>query len=280
MKIGCHVSIAGGVEKAVINAAEAGCETFQLFTQNQRQWKSDTFAVEQIKKFNAERKRYGFQEAELLAHSSYLINMCAVEEEKLIKSRKALSEEIKRCDSLGISYLVIHPGAHGEKDMQWGIETIAETINIAVQTTNPKVQILLETTAGQGTSIGYRFEQLRSIIDLVQNNDKVGVCLDTCHIFAAGYKINDKSGWEGTLVQLNQIIGMDNLKAVHLNDSKKEWGSRRDRHAAIGEGMIGLDSFRFLMNHPAFMELPGILEIPGGIEQNKEDINKLKKMRL
>jgi deoxyribonuclease-4 len=215
----------------------------------------------------------------LIAHASYLINLCAQEPEKLEKSRRAFLEELKRCDLLGISGLVIHPGAHGGKGEEWGIAAIADSLNYALDLFSPQVQILLETTAGQGTVIGSRFEQLKRIIDLVVPESNVGVCADTCHIFAAGYDIRSKEGWTDTLQRMDDSFGLDQVAVFHLNDSKKDFDSHRDRHAPIGEGFIGAKSFEILMQMERFKEIPGILEVPGGDAVFMENIKLLKRMR-
>ncbi len=279
MKIGCHVSIAGKVWQCFERANSVGSEAFQIFTQNQRQWKSVHYAEEDLKQFHTLRNRSRFKDVPLVAHASYLINLCADDDEKLQKSRNAFVEELKRCDSLGLNYLVIHPGSHGGKGEEWGIQMVAETLNWSLEQYIPKVQILLETTAGQGNNIGYRFEHLSGIINSVEKNDHVAVCVDTCHIFAAGYGLENVKTVEDTLSEFDGILGLEKIKVWHFNDSLKEKGSRRDRHAPIGEGMIGLTAFEYLVNEPFFKEHPAILEIPGVMEKFKENIALLKRMR-
>ncbi len=279
MKVGCHVSISGGIQYAFERADSLGCESFQIFTQNQRQWKSVEYDKDTIQKFHLERTQHHFNKIPLIAHASYLINLCAQEPEKLEKSRMAFLEELKRCDQLGIAGLVIHPGAHGGKGEDWGIAVIAESINYALDNYNPQVQMLLETTAGQGTGIGSRFEHLKKIMDLTISKSNVGVCVDTCHIFAAGYDIRSKENWKDTLQKMENSFGLDQVAVFHLNDSKKEYDSHRDRHAAIGEGFIGAESFKVLMQVERFKEIPGILEVPGGDVVFIENIKLLKKMR-
>ena len=279
MKLGCHVSIAGGVFNAVTHAKESGCETFQIFTQNQRQWKSVSLSDIDVESFHRMRDNEGFRSARLLSHASYLINMCAQETDKLKRSRKAFVEELKRCDQLNLDYLVIHPGAHGGRGEEWGIAVIAETLNIVLSQYQPNVEILLETTAGQGFSIGYRFEHLQKIIEQVEKSSGVAVCIDTCHIFAAGYPIKNEVDWQNTFTQIEQTFCMDKLKALHLNDSFKESGSRKDRHAPIGEGLIGIECFEYLVNCEKIEALPAILEIPGGLDKFKQNISLLKSLR-
>ncbi len=279
MKIGCHVSIAGKIWQCFERAEAVGSETFQIFTQNQRQWKSVHYTREDIEQFHQLRKQSIYRDAPIVAHASYLINLCADDSEKLQRSRQAFADELERCDALGIDYLVIHPGSHGGKGEAWGIATIAETLNLTFEKYQPNVQVLLETTAGQGNNLGYRFEQLHAIIQQTERKDHLAVCVDTCHIWAAGYGLENEQAVDETLHAFDDILGLDQLKVWHFNDSQKEKGSRRDRHAPIGEGLIGLDAFAYLMNHPAFGEHPAILEIPGGDEKFKENIALLKSVR-
>jgi len=279
MLIGCHVSISENIALAVDRAVETGCESFQLFTQNQRQWRSVKYSDKDIEIFKSKRAEAGFTKVPIVSHASYLINMCASKEENLVKSRRALFEELQRCDQLGIEYLVIHPGSHGGNGEEWGIAAIGETINLTLQQYKPAVKILLETTAGQGHSIGYNFEQLAAIIEQIEQKETMGVCLDTCHIFATGYDVEDEMGWQETIKKIEQTFGMDNLKAVHLNDSMKEKGSRRDRHERIGKGFIGQKCFEVLVNLPEFENVPGLLEVPGGMDAFAEDISRLKGIR-
>ena len=279
MKIGCHVSISGGIQYAFERADSLGCESFQIFTQNQRQWKSIEYDENTLQEFFSERKQHQFDRIPVIAHASYLINLCAQEPEKLEKSRRAFLEELNRCDQLGIAGLVIHPGAHGGKGEDWGIAAIADSINYALDIYSPQVQILLETTAGQGTGIGSRFEHFKQIMDLTVSESKVGVCVDTCHIFAAGYDIRSKEGWVETLQRMDDSFGLEQVAVFHLNDSKKEFDSRRDRHAPVGEGFIGAESFEILMKMERFKEIPGILEVPGGDAVFMKNIKLLKEMR-
>ncbi len=279
MQAGCHISISGGIHLAFERALEVGCEALQIFTQNQRQWKSVTYSQEQISRFKAARADMNFGPVPLTAHASYLINMCAADDDKLRKSRTALLDELKRCDSLGLEYLVIHPGSHGGRGEQWGLDKIAETLDEVLSLYSAEAKILLETTAGQGHNLGYCFEHLAQIIDRAQHNEALGVCIDTCHIFAAGYDIEDEQGWRETFARIEQSIGLQRVHVLHLNDSQKEKGSRRDRHAPLGEGFIGLKSFEILMNTEAFAEAPAILEIPGGMDKFAENIKLLKAMR-
>jgi len=279
MLLGCHISIAGGIAACFERAALVGCESFQIFTQNQRRWKSVTYNPEEITSFKQARKKHGFDKTPLVAHASYLINLCARQAEKLQKSRNALSEELQRCAALGIDYLVIHPGAHGGTGEDYGLATIAETLNSVLQNNISPTIVLLETTAGQGSGLGYRFEHLQKIIEQVEQDNRLGVCVDTCHIFAAGYNIASKNGWQNALEQMADTFGLNRIKVFHLNDSLKEAGSRRDRHAALGKGFIGWPAFERLLREGRFAQIPGLLEVPGGMDVFAEDIALLKQMR-
>ncbi len=279
MKIGCHVSIAEKIWRCFERALSVDCEVFQIFTQNQRQWKSVQYSTEDVQQFHAMRNNSPFKEQPLTAHASYLINLCAEDEEKLQRSRKAFLEELKRCDTLGVDYLVIHPGSFGGQTLEWGIEKVAETLNLTLEAYTPKVQILLETTAGQGNNLGFRFEQLKAIRDLLNQAEQVGYCVDTCHIFAAGYGLENAQAVEQTLQEAESILGLKHIKVWHFNDALVERGSRRDRHAPVGEGKIGLPAFEILLNHPAFENTPAILEIPGGMDKFAENIRLLKSLR-
>ena len=280
MKIGCHISIQGGIENSFQRAHELGCESFQIFTQNQRQWISKMYNDEEIASFRKAGNSFGFESSNIISHASYLINLCASESDKLDKSRQAFLEELKRCDALGISGVVIHPGAHSGKGEEWGIRTIAESLNVILKFYIPKVNILLETIAGQGTGIGYTFKQLAAIRDQVQNRDAIGFCLDTCHLFSAGYLICNDDEWHEVIQQIKTTIGVENVKAIHLNDCKYECGSKKDRHAAIGEGFIGIEGFKSLINRYEFKDIPAILEVPGGDDVFRDNISLLKAMRI
>ncbi|APF19230.1 deoxyribonuclease IV [Caldithrix abyssi] len=279
MKIGCHVSIAQNIWACFERAASVESEVFQIFTQNQRQWRSVQYSAEDIQKFHDLRSEGPYRDVPLVAHASYLINLCAEDEEKLARSRQAFLDELKRCDALGIDFLVIHPGSYGSKTLEWGIDRVAETINLACEQYKPRVQILLESTAGQGSNLGFRFEQLQAIREKALQKEHLAYCLDTCHIFAAGYELETVNGLENTLKEVDKWLGMERVKVWHFNDSMHERGSRRDRHAPIGEGKIGLTPFEILVNDPVFKDTPAILEIPGGMEKFAENIQLLKKLR-
>lgn len=275
--LGSHTSIAGGVDKAVERAASIGCTTLQIFTKNSNQWNSRPIneqVVQNYKRLFKITKIYP-----VIAHDSYLINLCAKDKEILKKSRKAFTDELKRCELLGVNYLNFHPGSHMGRGEEEGIKLIAESINIAHSATQGfNVKSMIETTAGQGTSIGYRFEHIRKIIDLVEKKNRLAVCIDTCHIFAAGYDIRTEKAYEKTIEEFDAIIGLKYLKAFHLNDSKKSLGERVDRHEHIGLGKIGLNGFRFIMNDKRFVNVPKILETPKG-EDMKEDIMNINRLK-
>lgn len=275
--LGAHMSIAGGVDKAIERAIEIGCTTFQLFTKNSNQWRATPLNENVVQNYKRLLKLTKLKP--VIAHDSYLINLCAKDKSILRKSREAFIEELNRCEILGVDYLNFHPGSHMGMGEEEGIKIVAESINIANEKTKGfKVKNMIETTAGQGTSIGYRFEQIRKIIDLVEDKKRLSVCVDTCHIFAAGYNIKTENGYLKTFDEFDQIIGLKYLKAFHVNDSKKDLGERVDRHEHIGKGKIGLSGFKFLMNDERFFNIPKILETPKGKDM-KEDIINMKKLK-
>lgn len=273
--IGAHVSAAGGVENAPIRAHEIGATGFALFTKNQRQWKAKPLTEESISKFKRHCEDLGFPMETIIPHDSYLINLGHPEMEKLQKSRDAFLDEMQRCEQLGIQMLNFHPGSHlnkvSEKDC---LSYIAESVNIAIQETAGVVAVI-ENTAGQGTNMGHRFEHLAEIIEQVDQKERVGVCLDTAHAFAAGYDLSTEEGFTDTFRQFDEIVGFGYLKAMHLNDSKKDLGTRVDRHASLGEGFIGWTPFEMIMRDDRFNHMPLILETPN-IERWPEEIAQLK----
>lgn len=277
MKIGAHLSISDHISNAVLDAEKIKCDVLQIFTKNQQQWTEKQYSTEDINIFHSTVKNSKIDGDLLCSHNSYLINICASKSFLLKQSKEAFINEIIRCQSLGIKYLIFHPGAHVGQGEQVGLNIISDSLNYIIQETNDSdVILLLETTAGQGTTLGYQFEQLAYLIKNINKKNRIGICLDTCHIFAAGYDIRDEYHYQNTFEQFDKIIGLDNLKAFHLNDSKKELGSRVDRHERIGKGYIGDKAFELLMNDQRFRNLPGILEVPGGIDAFKEDILLLK----
>jgi len=275
--LGAHTSISGGIHTAFERGTAIGCTTMQIFTKNNNQWHSKPLTEADIQIYKIYQKKSRIKP--VIAHTAYLINLCSTNKDVLAKSRKAFKDELSRCEILGIRCLVFHPGSHlgaGEKD---GIKRIAESLNIVhEQTKGYKVLSVLETTAGQGTNVGYRFEHLREIIGLVEQKERMGVCVDTCHIFAAGYGISTERGYEKTFEEFDVILGFNRLKVFHVNDSKKGLGCRVDRHEHIGKGMIGNSAFRLLMNDRRFQKIPKIIETPKS-EDMHEDIANLRKLR-
>jgi len=260
--IGAHVSAAGGVENAPVNAHQIGATAFALFTKNQRQWQSKPLTDENIRLFKENCRQYGYEPFQILPHDSYLINLGHPEKEALEKSRTAFLDEMQRCEQLGLDRLNFHPGSHLNKVSEDEcISTIAESINLALDKTSG-VTAVIENTAGQGTNLGYLFLQLRKIIDQVDDKSRVGVCIDTCHALAAGYDLTTRDGFEEVFDEFEKIIGFSYLKGMHFNDSKKEAGSRVDRHASLGKGSLGTDIFGFIMADKRFDGIPLILETP------------------
>ncbi len=264
-RIGAHVSISGGVFNAPKNANKIGAKAFAMFLKNQRRWESKPYNKKDIENFKESIKKYGYDPKYILPHDSYLINLGNPDKDKRKKSLDAFIDEIKRCEQLGLLYLNIHPGSHlKEISEEECMNYIAECINIAIDKTE-YATIVLENTAGQGSNLGYKFEQLAYIIDKVKNKDRIGVCLDTCHMFAAGYDIRDAEAYNETMDKFENIIGFKYLKGVHLNDSMSNFGSRKDRHNSINKGLLGESFFKLIMNDPRFDELPIVLET---IDQN------------
>lgn len=259
-RVGAHVSIKGGVFNAPKYADEINAKAFGMFLKNQRRWESKPYNVEDIENFKSAIKEYGYNPKYILPHDSYLINLGNPEKDKREKSLKSFIDELKRCEQLGLLYLNTHPGSHlREISEEECMDYIAESINIAIDETE-YVTIVLENTAGQGSNLGYKFEHLAYIIDRVKNKDRIGVCLDTCHMFAAGYDIRNKEVYEKTIKEFDKIIGFKYLKGVHLNDSMSELGSKKDRHNSIGKGLLGEEFFKLIMNDEKFDEIPIILE--------------------
>jgi len=273
--LGAHVSIAGGVFKSLERGERIGCDSIQIFTKNQRQWKAKPYKEKDILRFKEDFKKSRIKK--VVAHSSYLINLGSPKKEPLIKSREAFIDEIMRCHLLSIPMIVVHPGSHLGYGEEEGIKIIIDSINFIIRkTSHTDVKILLETVAGQGTNIGYRFEQIKEIIDGIENRQRAGVCFDTAHVFEAGYDIRSKENFQRVLEEFDRIIGLDNLFVFHINDSKTPLGSRVDRHTNIGDGEIGLEAFKFLVNNKLFSNLPMILETPGGEEAYIKDLKTLR----
>ncbi|MBU0464696.1 MAG: deoxyribonuclease IV [Proteobacteria bacterium] len=260
--IGAHVSINGGTEKAPQNAEGIGAKAFAMFTRNQRRWVSKPLTGKNITQFKENCKSGGYDPRHILPHDGYLINLGHPEEDGLEKSRTAFLDEMQRCEQLGLQYLNLHPGSHLNKmDPYHCLERIAESINLTLDQT-AGITAVIENTAGQGTNMGHRFEHLARIIGNVRDKSRIGVCLDTCHTYSAGYDIKTAKAFENTLQEFDNLVGLSYLKAMHLNDSKKNFGSRVDRHESIGKGSLGIEPFKFIMNNPHFDHIPMVLETP------------------
>ncbi len=277
MRLGAHMSISGGLHLSLERGKAVGCDVIQLFTKNSTQWKERIIKEEEAALFKETRDKTGVEA--IAVHDSYLINLASPDETLWEKSIEAFHQEMVRTETLGIPYLVTHPGSHKDSGEETGIKKIARALNILHErTTGFKMMILIETTAGQGTGLGYRFEQIRSLIDQLNVPESIGICLDTCHIFAAGYDIRDKGAYNKTFDEFDQIIGIKKIKLFHLNDSLKAYSSRVDRHQHIGEGFIGREGFRLIMNDGRFSDIPKVLETPKG-EDMQEDVVNLKTLR-
>ena len=273
--IGAHVSISGGVENAPLNAQKIGAKAFAIFTKNQRQWKAKPLTEDSIEKFKNNLKLVGIDAKYVLPHDSYLINLGHSEDEKLQKSRNAFIDELKRCEQLGLTKLNFHPGSHlvkiSKKDKDYVekieyaekecLDRIAESMNLAIEATkDSNVKLVIENTAGQGTNLGYKFEHLNYLIDRIEDKSRVGVCLDTCHTFTSGYDLRTKEAYDKTMQLFDEIVGFKYLSGMHINDSKAKFASRVDRHHSLGEGEIGWDCFKFIMNDERMNYIPLILE--------------------
>jgi deoxyribonuclease IV len=259
--LGAHMSIAGGLPRAVDRAEASGCDALQIFTKSTGQWRARVLPPEEIRLFRTRLDETGIHPA--LAHNSYLINVAAASPALRAQSIAALGDELDRADALGLQGLVMHPGSYTTGTESAGLELIAEAIGGLLRARpRTKTRILLEHTAGQGTNLGHRFEHLAAILERLDGSPRVGVCLDTCHLLAAGYDVCSDEGYESTFRELDRIVGIDRIQAFHLNDSKKPCGSRVDRHEHIGKGCLGLEPFRRLLNDARFAKLPMLLETP------------------
>jgi deoxyribonuclease-4 len=284
LKIGCHVSISGGIENSVNRAEELDCNTMQIFSKNASTWQEKTCEEEEIKRFKENLKNSDI--APVFIHTSYLINLASPTDSLYHRSIKAFIEEMKRAHlllaNLAHPYVVIHPGAHTGAGEEYGIQRIIRALNIILEKSadlNLKTMILLEDTAGSGTHLGYTFEQLKRMIEGVKDRKRIGICFDTCHAFAAGYDLSHQEGIEKTLEEFEKYIGLDKLKVIHLNDSKYPLGSRKDRHMHIGKGYIGLEGFKVLVNHKYLKNLPFVLETPKYDEKDDlKNINLVKSL--
>jgi deoxyribonuclease-4 len=279
MRLGAHESIAGGLYKVFDRAQSATCDAVQIFVKSNRSWAVKPLTGDEIAQFKARAEESGIRP--VVAHTSYLLNLGTPDELLWEKSRNMLITELERCEALGVPWLVLHPGSHVGTGEKAGLTRVAEGLG-EVHAAAPgfRTQVLLETTAGQGDSLGYTFEQLARIIELTPQGERLGVCLDTCHVFAAGYELRTAEGYAATMAAFDDALGLKRLKALHLNDSKGELGSRIDRHEHIGKGHIGLEGFRNVLNDPRLAGLPGLLETPKGedLEEDRENLAVLRSL--
>jgi deoxyribonuclease IV len=277
MLLGAHMSIAGGAYNAFLEGEKLDCTTIQIFTKSSNQWRAKELSDEEVARFHAEQKRTGIKP--VIAHDSYLINLGSQDDALVAKSREAFLHELERCEKLKIPYLVTHPGSHTGKGEEWGISRIAESLDwVHERSEGFKVMVALETTAGQGAHLGYKFEQIAAMMDQCKNPERVRVCIDTCHIFAAGYDISTEAGYKSTITDFDRIIGLKNLVAIHLNDSKKGLGSKVDRHENIGKGEIGLKAFTMIMQDKRFDKIPKLLETPKENDMDVVNLGLLRKL--
>jgi deoxyribonuclease-4 len=277
MLLGAHVSIAGGIHKSPKRAKDFSCNTFQIFTKNQRQWNVPDLSFQEITLFKKEAKEHGFNV--IFSHATYLINIASPNKKQWKKSVNHMIIELHRSYQLGLKYYIIHPGFYCQANLKEGMKNITNAISLALKNSS-KVMILLETTAGQGSSIGYKFWQIANLILQSAFPERIGVCVDTCHIFAAGYDIRTKQGYDETMYEFDRLIGINKLKVLHFNDSIGKLGSRVDRHQHIGRGEIGLNAFSFFINDKNFTDIPMIIETPkeeGMDFRNLDVLRSLKK---
>lgn len=279
--LGAHMSIAGGYDQAVERAFRAGCQCVQIFTKNNNQWRAKEITASDVERFQRQLSRRKLTHP--IAHASYLLNLASPDKELWKKSLDALVVEMQRVEQLQIRYLVIHPGAYGSGTEKQGIQLIAQALNeMDRQTRGSAAACLLETTAGQGSSIGWRFEQLAELLQRLKSPERFGVCFDTCHVFAAGYDLCSPSAYRKTMREFDRLVGVSEIKAFHLNDSKRPLGSRVDRHAHIGQGHLGLEAFRLLLNDRRFARIPKYLETPKeeppGKDWDKINLRQLKRL--
>jgi deoxyribonuclease IV len=278
MLLGAHVPTAGGLALAPANGRQIEATAIQVFTRNQRQWASRPLAPAEVQGFRDALPGSGVRA--LLSHASYLINLASLVPEALARSRQTMVEELRRCHALGIPYAIVHPGAHMGAGEAAGLRSVARSLDhVMARTRGLTSSPVLEVTAGQGSCLAHRFEHLEEVLGQVRDPDRVGVCLDTCHLLAAGYDLATPRGYERTLAEFERRVGFHKLKAIHLNDAKLGLGSRRDRHAPVGEGHLGLRTFARILNDPRLAGVPMVLETPGGLEAWRRELVLLRKMR-
>ena len=279
MRLGAHESIGGGLHKAFDRAQSVGCETLQIFVKSNRSWAVKPLTEEDIARFKAKAEETDIQP--VVAHTSYLLNLGTPDDTLWKRSRDTLIIELERCEALGVPYLVLHPGSHVGTGEKAGLARVAQALGeVHAATPGFRAQILLETTAGQGTNLGYRFEHLGWLLEHTPTGERMGVCLDTCHVFAAGYELRTPEGYAATMEAFDRIVGLERLLALHLNDSKGDLGSRKDRHEHIGKGHIGLEGFRHVLNDPRLANLPGLLETPKSddLHEDRENLVVLRSL--
>jgi deoxyribonuclease-4 len=280
LRLGAHESIAGGLHRAFDRARSVGCDAVQIFVKSNRAWAVKPLTDEDVARFQAKAEETGIQP--VVGHASYLLNLGTPDEALWARSRDTLIVELERCEALGVPYLVLHPGSHVGAGEEVGLARVAQALGqVHAATPGFRTRILLETTAGQGTNLGYRFEHLAWLMEHTPEGERLGVCLDTCHAFAAGYELRTPAGYTTTMETFDRLIGLERLKAIHLNDCKGDLGSRRDRHEHIGQGGIGLDGFRHVVNDPRLAGLPGLLETPKSddLHEDRENLAVLRSLR-
>jgi deoxyribonuclease-4 len=280
VRLGAHESIAGGIYRAFDRAQSVGCDAVQIFVRPNRSWAVPPLTREDVALFRAAAAETAI--GPVVAHSSYLLNLASPKDDLWRRSIDTLIVELERCEALGVRWLVLHPGAHVGTGEEAGLSRMAQALgDVHSATVGIRSGVLLETTAGQGTRLGYRFEHLAWLLDHTVDGERLGICLDTCHVFAAGYELRTPEGYAGTMEAFDRVIGLDRLKAIHLNDSKGKLRSRRDRHEHIGKGHIGLAGFRHVLNDPRMEGLPGLLETPKSddLHEDRENLAVLRALR-
>ena len=272
MKLGAHMFIKGGLFKAIEYGEELNCETIQIFTKSNRSWTAKELTNDLVDKFLVKTSETTI--SPIFAHDTYLINLCSTDSEKFQKSYDGMLLELERAERLELPFTVLHPGSHLGAGEEEGLQKIAETLRqLFSETEGYKVKVLLETTAGQGTNLGYKFEHLATLIKLIDYPDRIGTCSDTCHAFTAGYDFRTEKGYEEVMSSFDSIVGLDTLLAFHLNDSKNDCGSRVDRHEHIGKGVIGTEGFKHFLNDKRFKDHPGVLETPKSKDYAEDKVN-------
>lgn len=273
MILGKHVSISGGLDKAPGRAKEIGCNALQVFVKNPRGWRSRKIDDKEIEKFREEMKINKVEK--LVVHAIYLVNLATPKDDLRVKSINSLKEEYRRSGNIGADYLVLHPGSHTGSGIENGINRIAQSLNEVLTEINNDTIILLENVAGAGSTIGSNFKEINDIIERIEQKNRIGICLDTCHLLAAGYDITTREGLNSTLAELDRDLGLDRLRVIHINDSKHPLDSNKDEHSHIGDGYIGIAGFKEILNHPELKELPFILETPQFEGEEDRDVKRI-----